>query len=217
MVPLSTLIVAADCKCLLSDVFSFGEPICFGSLEFITDSFGGLSLSLIGDGSGATIMGSSHGGTPSPLQAMTEDSVEGFHTASNGEGRIDLPFPRRHDVGASTAPGTTIPWSETTLTSITMMTIPPRQEAPQHEPPLEEERILMIDYALVQGWGKGEAPTASSEGGWAAANALNASPPHTTDGMDKLYYQLAEIHTIATAQLAESAHWHHSDSTPSLV
>jgi hypothetical protein len=75
----------------------------------------------------------------------------------------------------------------------------------------------MIDYALVQGWGKGEAPTASSEGGWAAANALNASPPHTTDGMDKLYCQLAEIHTIATAQLAESARWRRSDSTPSLV
>jgi hypothetical protein len=35
------------------------------------------------------------------------------------------------------------------------------------------------------------------------AKALNASPPPTADGVDKLYRQLAEIHTIAIAQLAD--------------
>jgi hypothetical protein len=46
------------------------------------------------------------------------------------------------------------------------------------------------------------------------AKALNTSPPPTIDGVDKLYHQLAEIHTIATAQLAECARSRCSDSTP---
>jgi hypothetical protein len=100
----------------------------------------------------------------SRLWAMTENSVEEFHTASDGEGRIDLPFPQRHNVWASTAPATTIPWSKTTPTAQAMTAIPPRQKAPWHEPPLEEERILMIDYAVVQAQGKGEAHIANSEG-----------------------------------------------------
>jgi hypothetical protein len=75
----------------------------------------------------------------------------------------------------------------------------------------------MIDYAPIQAWGKGEAPTASREGGQAAAKALNASHPPTIDGVDKLYHQLAEIHAIADAQLAECTHWRRSDSTPKLI
>jgi hypothetical protein len=47
-----------------------------------------------------------------------------FHTTLDGEGRIDLPFPRRHDVRASITPATTIPWPETTQTDQAMMTIP---------------------------------------------------------------------------------------------
>jgi gamma-glutamylcysteine synthetase len=47
--------------------------------------------------------------------------------------------------------------------------------------------------------------------------ALNASPSPTADGVDKLYHQLAEIHTIAARQLAECARWCHSDSTPSPI
>jgi hypothetical protein len=65
----------------------------------------------------------------------------------------------------------------------------------------------MIDYAPVRARGKGETPTASHEGGGqAGAKALNASPPPTTDRVDKLYRQLVEIHTIAAAQLVEFAH-----------
>jgi hypothetical protein len=44
----------------------------------------------------------------------------------------------------------------------------------------------MIDHAPVRARGKGEAPTASREGGQAAAKALNASSPPTTDRVDKL-------------------------------
>jgi hypothetical protein len=45
----------------------------------------------------------------------------------------------------------------------------------------------------------------------------NASPPLTTDGVDKMYRQLAEIHIIPTAQLAECAHWLWYDSTLSTI
>jgi hypothetical protein len=65
---------------------------------------------------------------------------------SDGEGRIDLPSPRRHDTGAPTAPATNIPWPETTQA---MTTIIPRPVVPRHEHLLREERILMIDYAPV--------------------------------------------------------------------
>jgi hypothetical protein len=36
-------------------------------------------------------------------------------------------------------------------------------------------------------------------------------------GMDRLYHQLTEIHSIGTAQLAECARWHRSDANPSPV
>jgi hypothetical protein len=62
-----------------------------------------------------------------------------------------------------------------------------------------------------------EAPIASHEGGQVAVKALNASHLPTTDGVDKLYRQLVEIHAITAAQLAECPCWHRSDSTPSLV
>jgi hypothetical protein len=126
MVPASVLAVAVNGEGLSCDVFSLGETIHFGRLNFITDRFHGGSLSPMGDGSSAAIMDSTRGGTLSQLRAMLGDSVEEFHMASDGEGRIDLPSPRRHHTGASTAPATTIPWSEITPTTQAMMTILPR-------------------------------------------------------------------------------------------
>jgi hypothetical protein len=75
----------------------------------------------------------------------------------------------------------------------------------------------MIDYAPIQARGKREAPTASREGAQAVAKALNASPPSTADGVDKLYYQLVEIHAIIAKQLVECIRWRRSDSTPNPV
>jgi hypothetical protein len=76
MVPSLALVVVANGEHLSCDVSSFGKTIHFGSLEFNADRFVGLSPSPMGDGSGAAVMGSTRGGTSSPLRAMTEDSVE---------------------------------------------------------------------------------------------------------------------------------------------
>jgi hypothetical protein len=78
---------------------------------------------------------------------MTGDSAKEFHMASDGGGRVDHPSPRRHGMGASTVSATTIPFLETTPTTQATTTIKPWHTAPWHERPLEEERILMIDYA----------------------------------------------------------------------
>jgi hypothetical protein len=123
MVPTSALTIVANGERLSCDVFSLSKTIRFGSLEFITDCFGGLSLSCMGDGSDAAVMGSTDGGTPSPLRAMTGDFVEEFHMVSDEKGRIDLLSPRWHDMGASTTPTTTISWLETTPTTQAMTTI----------------------------------------------------------------------------------------------
>jgi hypothetical protein len=53
------------------------------------------------------------------------DSIEEFHIDSDGEGRIGLPSPIRHDIGASTAPDRTILWPETTPIAQAMMIILP--------------------------------------------------------------------------------------------
>jgi hypothetical protein len=48
MVHSSMLIITADEECLTCGGFSLGETIHFGSLEFITNYFGSLSLSARG-------------------------------------------------------------------------------------------------------------------------------------------------------------------------
>jgi hypothetical protein len=78
----------------------------------------------------------------------------------------------------------------------------------------------MVDFTSTQAQGKEAALTASLEGGQTEATAampLSASPLLTTDGVDKMYRQLADIHAIIAAQLAEFAHWCRSDSTPSSI
>jgi hypothetical protein len=72
MVLLSAFTVTEYGERLSCNVFSLDETIHFGSLELIA----GLSLSHVGDDLRAAIMGSTRGGTTSPLRAMIEDSVE---------------------------------------------------------------------------------------------------------------------------------------------
>jgi hypothetical protein len=67
----------------------------------------------------------------------------------------------------------------------------------------------MLDFASTQSLAKELAPPihrreARAEA--AEANSTSTSPPLTTDGLDRMYRQLTEIHTIITAQLAECAH-----------
>jgi hypothetical protein len=74
----------------------------------------------------------------------------------------------------------------------------------------------MMDFASSPARAKGAAPAASREEGRAqavVARPPKASPPPTVDGVDKMYHQLAEIHTIADAQLAECARWCQSSPT----
>jgi hypothetical protein len=130
MVPSLVLIVITSCERLSSDVFSLSQTIHFGSLEFIIDRFGGLSLSPMGNGSDATIMGSTCGGLTSSPWAMIGDSIEGFYMTSNEEGRIDLPSPRRHKMGALIAPAATISWPQITPTTQAIVAIPPQQATP---------------------------------------------------------------------------------------
>jgi hypothetical protein len=78
----------------------------------------------------------------------------------------------------------------------------------------------MVGFASTQAQAEEVAPPANHERGQAEATAaklLSASPPLTTDGVDKMYRQLAEIHAITATQLAECAHLHLSDSTPRSV
>jgi hypothetical protein len=78
----------------------------------------------------------------------------------------------------------------------------------------------MIDYAPARARSKGLISTPSC--GWGqveatVAKAPSTSPLPTTDGVDKLYHQLVEIHAITATQLVESTHWCRSNSTPSPV
>jgi hypothetical protein len=100
MVPSLALTIAADGKRLSCGGFFLGESIHFGSLEFITDRFGGLSLSRLGDGSCVIIMGPAHGGPPLQSWTMVGLPPRGFLWAPDGEGRTDLPSPRRHGIEA---------------------------------------------------------------------------------------------------------------------
>jgi hypothetical protein len=78
----------------------------------------------------------------------------------------------------------------------------------------------MVDFTSTQARANGVAPSASPEGGQtevAASKPPSTSPLLTTDMVDKMYLQLAEIHAIAVTQLAECVHWRQSNSTPSPV
>jgi hypothetical protein len=119
--------VAADGECLSCGGFSLGETICFWSLEFIVDRFGGMSLSPSGDVSGTIVADSTRGGPSSPPWTMMGDSIEEFPVASNGEGWIDLLSPKRHGTGAPPVSAMTIPRLENPPIARATATIPPWQ------------------------------------------------------------------------------------------
>jgi hypothetical protein len=66
----------------------------------------------------------------------------------------------------------------------------------------------MMDFASTQAQAKKVAPSTSHEGGQTEAAETeppSTSAPLTTDGVDKMHRQLAEIHAITTTQLVEYA------------
>jgi hypothetical protein len=104
MVHSSMQVVATDGECLTCGGFSLDETIHFGSLVFIIDCFGGLSLSPRGGGDlGAIFVGMTRSGSSS-LWAMIEDSPDEFYTASSREGSFGLVVSRRLYMRASPAP-----------------------------------------------------------------------------------------------------------------
>jgi hypothetical protein len=124
MVHSSALAVSNDVERLMCAGFSLGETICFGSLEFIINCFGGLSLSPKGCDPGTALMGTTCNGSPS-LRTTIKDSTEEFYMTSSGEGSSDLLVSRRHDTGALLAPVTTTSWLEDAQATQAMTTVPP--------------------------------------------------------------------------------------------
>jgi hypothetical protein len=77
-----------------------------------------------------------------------------------------------------------------------------------------------MDFTSTQARAKEVAPPPSREGGqmeFTAAKPLSASPSLTADVVDKMYHQLAEIHAITAAQLAECARRHQFEPISSPV
>jgi hypothetical protein len=78
MVLSSSITITTDGECLTCGGFSLSKTIHFGSLEFLIDRLGGMSLSPMGDGSDVIAMGSARGGPLLPQWTMTRDSDEWF-------------------------------------------------------------------------------------------------------------------------------------------
>jgi hypothetical protein len=75
----------------------------------------------------------------------------------------------------------------------------------------------MVDYASTQAQDKELAHPANRAEVQADAFAIkspSASPSLTTDELDRMYHQLAEIHTITTTQPGKCTRWRRVDSTP---
>jgi hypothetical protein len=131
MVPSLALISSTDSEHLSHSGFSLGETVRHGSFEFITDYFGGLSLSPRRSDKDTVFMGSTRIGPSSPRWAMIEDSIKEFHMASSGGGGSSLPSPKKLSAGAIPAPIITTPWQEDAPVIQSMTTFPPWVLVPQ--------------------------------------------------------------------------------------
>jgi hypothetical protein len=129
MVPSSLIAVTADSECLTCGGFSLSETFHLGNFKFITDYFGGLSLSPWRGDAGAALMGPTHSGASTLWWTKIGDSAEEFLTPPSREGSFGLPSPRRHDTEASHAPITTTLWMENAPITQAMMMVPLRTMA----------------------------------------------------------------------------------------
>jgi hypothetical protein len=63
----------------------------------------------------------------------------------------------------------------------------------------------MLDFTSTQALAKELSSPVHQREAQAEANSMSTSPPLTADELDRMYHELAEIHTITAAQLAECA------------
>jgi hypothetical protein len=110
--------------------FFLSKTIHIRNFEFITDYFGGLSLSPRRGDEGAAFVGSTHSGASTPQCGMIEDFTEKFLMVSSREGNLSNPSPRRRSTGALLAPATTTTWKENApaTTMFPPQTVMPRSE-----------------------------------------------------------------------------------------
>jgi hypothetical protein len=92
MVHLPKLIVIVDSKHQTGVSFTLSKTIHFGSLGFIADPFGSLSLSGEGNVSGVIFMVMDHNGSP-PLHTILEDSTDEGDTTFSGGRSSGFPIP----------------------------------------------------------------------------------------------------------------------------
>jgi hypothetical protein len=109
--------------------FTNGETICFGSLDFIVDHFGRLSLFDEGNVSGAIFVRIAHSGSPS-LHTILEDSIDEGDTTSSGGGSSCFPISRECNMVTLAVLITTTPSSEGTLMPLAIATV--RYGQPYH-------------------------------------------------------------------------------------
>jgi hypothetical protein len=115
MVHSPKLAVINDSKHLTGISFTHGKTIYSGSLEFIADCFGSLSLSDEGNVSSAVFVGMTHSRSPS-LHTILEDSANEGGTTSSRGGNSSFPISRGCNMVTRTIPITTIQPSKGTPT-----------------------------------------------------------------------------------------------------
>jgi hypothetical protein len=133
------LTVATNDKCPTCNGFSLGKTICFRSLEFIADCFGGLSLSPKWSDLDVVFMGTTRSGSQL-LWSINVDSTEEFYMNSRDEGSSDLPASKRHGTGAPPAPiATTLGLEDASVTqAMTMVPLQALAPWPKTGLPLEQ-------------------------------------------------------------------------------
>jgi hypothetical protein len=107
-----------------------GETICFGSLEFIADHFDNLSFSPEMNDSGVVFVGMVQNRSPFVHTILEKSSNEGDTALVEG-GSSGFPDPRGCNVVTPTAPITTKPPPENTMTLVTIPTVQLWTTAPQ--------------------------------------------------------------------------------------
>jgi hypothetical protein len=110
------LTIVANSEHQTGDGFALAETIRFGRLEFITVSFGDMSLSPEGNDSSVIFVGLVHSRSLS-MHTILEESTNEGDTASNGGGSSGFPISQGCNMVTPSVPITTTPPSVGRLTN----------------------------------------------------------------------------------------------------